>query len=412
MSTPERDDTNTGTERPWPDVPVRKLAQTGPRTAGFMARSLRRAMPFDRPRFPDIPTRPTTPALLLGALADELLLATMSNDRLVPSEHELRRIAAETRAAVDVIRRHGWLEDPTGYHIAPPAPPQVELERKRFGRIRYDELTFDSGFEPVPDMPGADRWRAMEANRVTHAYVMRHRGATDRPWLVHLHGFSMGVPSDLEAFHSLHYHRDLGFNVIHPVLPLHGPRRAGKRSGDAFITLDFLNNVHGMAQAVWDVRRCIAWARSHGATSVVVHGVSLGAYTAALLSGLEPGLGGVIAGVPSVDLAWVMRQHVPEKARPAVDAHGILGELADQVHHVVSPLAFECLVPEDRRFIYAGVADRMAKPEAAHRLWEHWDEPSICWYGGSHVGFALSREVRRFVGDAITASVAPQHPVM
>jgi hypothetical protein len=222
----------------------------------------------------------------------------------------------------------------------------------------------------------------------------------------------MGVPSDLEAFRSLRYHRDLGFNVIHPVLPLHGPRRAGKRSGDAFITLDFLNNVHGMAQAVWDVRRCIAWARSNGATCVVVHGVSLGAYTAALLSGVEPGLGGVIAGVPSVDLAWVMRQHVPEKARPAVDAHGILGELADQVHHVVSPLAFECLVPDDRRFIYAGVADRMAKPEAAHRLWEHWDEPSICWYGGSHVGFALSREVRRFVGDAITASVAPQHPVM
>jgi dienelactone hydrolase len=220
------------------------------------------------------------------------------------------------------------------------------------------------------------------------------------------------VPTDLEAFRSLHFHRDLGFNVIHPVLPLHGPRRAGKRSGDAFITLDYLNNVHGMAQAIWDVRRCIAWARSHGATSIVVHGVSLGAYTAALLSGLEDDLGGVIAGVPSVDLARVMREHVPAKARAAVDAHGLLGELADQVHHVVSPLAFEPKVPHDRRFIYAGVADRMAKPEAAHRLWKHWAEPSICWYGGSHVGFALSREVRRFVEEAVTTSVAPVRPPM
>ena len=143
---------------------------------------------------------------------------------------------------------------------------------------------------------------------------------------------------------------------------------------------------------------------------MIVHGVSLGAYTAALLGGLEDGLSGIIAGVPSVDLPWVMRNHVPPQARPEVEAHGLFGELADQVHHVVSPLAFECRVLRDRRFIYAGVADRMAKPEAAHRLWEHWDEPSICWYGGSHVGFTLSREVRRYVDRAVTTAVAPLPP--
>jgi hypothetical protein len=404
MSAPEPD-------RAWPDVPVRKLAGTGPRTAGFMARSMRRGMPFRTPRFPSIPTRPTTPLLLAGALADELVLATMSNDRLVPSDEELDRIEAEVREAVQVLDRHGWLDDPAGFHVAPPPPASVDLDRKRFGRVRYDHLTFDSGFEPVPDLPGADRWRSMAANRVAHAYVLRHTRAADRPWLVNVHGFSMGAPTDLEAFRSLHFHRDLGFNVIHPVLPMHGPRKAGAKSGDDFITLDYLNNVHGMAQAVWDVRRCIAWARSLGASAVVVHGVSLGAYTTALLSGIEDGLGAVIAGVPSVDLPWVMRNHVPAKARPQVEVHGLFGELADQVHHVVSPLAFDCRVGRDRRFIYAGVADRMAKPEAAHRLWEHWGEPGICWYGGSHVGFALSREVRRFVEGAVTAGVAPLPPV-
>jgi len=115
----------------------------------------------------------------------------------------------------------------------------------------------------------------------------------------------------------------------------------------------------------------------------------------------------IVAGVPSVDLAWVMRQHVPKKARSAVAAHGLLGDDADLIHRVISPLAFECQVPHARRFIYAGVADRMAKPEAAHRLWEHWGEPSICWYGGSHVGFALSREVRRYVADAVATSLVP-----
>lgn len=406
MTAPEEDEAG----RRLPDVPVRKLAEAGPRTAGFWASSVRRGIPFRRPRFPDIPTRPTTPALLAGALADELLLATMSNDRLVPTEDEMRRIAAESAEAVEVLRRHGWLDDPAGFHIAPPAPTGAQRERKRFGRVRYEELTFASEFEPVPDMPGADRWRAMEANRQAHANVLVHRRATDRPWLINLHGFSMGMPSDLAPFRALHWHRDQGFNVVQPVLPLHGPRRTGKKSGDAFITLDYLNNVHGMAQAVWDVRRCIAWAREQGAETIVVHGVSLGAYTAALLAGIEPGLSAVIAGVPSVDLAWVMRQHVPPAARPAVAAHGLFDERADLVHTVVSPLAFEPLLPVDRRFIYAGVADRMAKPEAAQRLWKHWEEPAICWYGGSHVGFALSREVRRFVADAVTAAVVPQRP--
>jgi dienelactone hydrolase len=372
---------------------------------------MRRGIPFTRHRFPEIPTKRATPGMIAGALADELMLATMSNDRLVPSAAELQRISDEMTEAVQVLERHGWLEDPAGFHLAPPCPTDVQLERRRFGRVRFEELTFESEFEPPPDMPGAERWRSMTANRRAHANVMRHRDGANRPWLLNLHGFSMGVPSDLEAFRALHFHRDRGFNIIQPVLPLHGPRRTGKRSGDAFITLDYMNNVHGMAQAVWDVRRCIAWARSQGATAIVVHGVSLGAYTAALLAGLEPGIGGVIAGVPSVDLAWVMRQHVPQKARATVDAYGVLDERADLVHTVVSPLSFEPLVPHDRRFIYAGVADRMAKPEAAHRLWKHWDEPAICWYAGSHVGFALSREVRRFVEAAITASVVPQHPM-
>jgi hypothetical protein len=389
------------------DIPVRKLAEAGPRAANFMAASMRRGMPFRRQKFPSIPTRPTTPVMMAGALADEVLLATMSNDRLVPTELEMQRIAGETREALAAMSRHGWLDDPRKFHETPEAPAEVTLERKRFTRVRYDHMTFESEYEPHPDLAGAERWRQMEANRTCHAYVLRHRGEERRPWLIHLHGFSMGVPSDLEAFRSLHFHRELGFNVIHPVLPLHGPRRVGKRSGDAFITLDYLNNVHGMTQAVWDVRRCIAWARRHGATSVIVHGVSLGAYTGALLSGLESDIDGIIAGVPAVDLASVMRQNVPKKAKAAVDAHGLLGDDADLIHRVVSPLAFECQVPHTRRFIYAGVADRMAKPEAAHRLWEHWGEPSICWYGGSHVGFALSREVRRYVADAVATSLVP-----
>lgn len=386
-----------------PDVPYRKIAEAGPKTAGFMASSFRRAVPFRTPRYPDVPTRPTTFAMMAGALADELALATMASDRLVPTDSDLKRIRREVTEAIAVLDRHGWLDKPAGFHTPPEAPADVRSEAKRFGRVRYEHITFPSGFEPVPDMPGADRWRRMSANRTMHAYVLRHRHG-ERPWIVNIHGFSMGVPSDLEAFRALHFHRDKGYNVLFPVLPLHGPRRSGKRSGDEFITMDFLNNVHGMAQAVWDVRRTIAWARDGSTMPTVVHGVSLGAYTGALLAGLDGSIDGVIAGIPAVDLPYVMRTSVPADALPAIEATGLLGEDADLVHRVVAPLAFECQVPHESRFIYAGVADRMAKPESAARLWRHWGEPSICWYGGSHVGFALSREVRRFVAASIAAT--------
>jgi len=36
-----------------------------------------------------------------------------------------------------------------------------------------------------------------------------------------------------------------------------------------------------------DVRRCLSWVRSQGATATGMHGVSLGGYTAAILAGLE-----------------------------------------------------------------------------------------------------------------------------
>jgi hypothetical protein len=382
------------------DLSVGKLAQAAPRTAGFVAKNTGRW--FRRPwqRFPEIPTRPITPALIAGTLADETLLAVMSNSRLVPTLDDMERIREETDEALAVLDRHGWLHDPAAFHRAPPAPERPKLTSERFGRVRFEALTFESGYEPYPDMPGRDRWVTKGANRRLHAYVMRHRGGP-RPWLVHLHGFSMGAPSDLLPFRSLRAFRDLGYNVIHPVLPLHGPRRSGKRSGDDFVTFDYLNNVHGMAQAVWDIRRCLRWVEEQGAPSVAVHGVSLGAYTAALLTGLEPGIDTVIAGVPSVDLAWVMRQHVPNEARRAVEDAGLLADRAERIHWVISPLTFPSLVPWEGRFVYAGVADRMATPQQALRLWKHWDEPAICWYAGSHVGFALSREVRRFVDRAL-----------
>jgi hypothetical protein len=62
-------------------------------------------------------------------------------------------------------------------------------------------------------------------------------------------------------------------------------------------------------------------------------------------------------------------------------------------------------VPHDRRFIYAGIADRLVHPlRQVHALWTHWDEPAITWFEGSHIGFFLSRPVNEFLAEALRHS--------
>jgi hypothetical protein len=58
-------------------------------------------------------------------------------------------------------------------------------------------------------------------------------------------------------------------------------------------------------------------------------------------------------------------------------------------------------VPRRRRYLYAGVRDRLAPPDHARDLWRHWDEPRIGWYSGSHVSFVWEPEVKAFLLEAL-----------
>jgi hypothetical protein len=74
------------------------------------------------------------------------------------------------------------------------------------------------------------------------------------------------------------------------------------------------------------------------------------------------------------------------------------------VLRVVSPLAMPSRVPRQRSFIFAGTADRLAPPEQALSLWDHWGRPRIRWYHGSHVSFLIEPAVTRFVREAFEES--------
>jgi hypothetical protein len=305
--------------------------------------------------------------------------------------------------ALRQLERAGMLEDPLRFHRPPPPLEGPVLERARQYGVDYERLSFPSGYAPLEGFPGSGRWLEREANRTAHAWVLRHPGAP-RPWLVCLHGYGMGEARDLFGFRSIYFHRTLGLNVIHPVFPLHGPRRAGRFSGGGVISLDFLANVHGLAQAVWDARRCLGWVRAQGATAIGLHGISLGGYLAALLAGIESDLDCAIAGIPPADLPRVMLRHAPRAVRQEGRAERLFGPRSRALHRVVSPLAFAPRLPRERRFIYAGMVDRMSTPRHAHQLWRHWDRPAIRWYRGAHVSFVWSSEVWTFVESALRDS--------
>ena len=154
------------------------------------------------------------------------------------------------------------------------------------GSLAYEHLSFESEYEPHPDEPGRQRWLSYTPNRTAHAWVVRHPGPP-RPWLVLNHGFQLGFPLfDFALFAPRFYAEKLGLNLVYPVLPFHGKRKVGRRSGHGLLTGDVLDAVHAEAQAMWDIRRLLAWVRAQGEPLVGVMGLSLGGYNTALLAAL------------------------------------------------------------------------------------------------------------------------------
>ena len=349
---------------------------------------------------------PLSPALVLGVAMDEALLAVAMTPTRFPRRADYLRVGAELAEASELYDRRGWLAEPAAYHRSPPAlsDGEVRIERGWATGLSYERVLFDSGFDPLPGEPGGDRWRSYQQNRQACATVLRHAG--DAPWVVAVHGFCMGYPfMDFVGLQAGALHRDLGCNVALPVLPLHGPRKVTRISGEPFLSFDLMNTVHGLAQSVWDTRRLLSWIRGQGATSISLYGVSLGAYVVSLLAGLEEGVDAVVAGIPVVDIPKLFHEHSPLHIRARSIEHRILGGAAEEVFRVVSPLELPPGVAPGRRAIFAGHGDRLAFPEQAEALWEHWDRPRIAWYPGNHVGYLWSRQVTRFLIESLGPGV-------
>jgi len=327
----------------------------------------------------------------------------------VPESQHVRRGHQEALAMGAFLRDHGWLEDPTGYHLDPPPlrRPTLEVKSTRGlgGRHDYQELSFESEYEPHPGEPGRERWLALENNGTAVAYVLEHSDR-DRPWLVATHGFSMGAPTvNIQGLAAQWMHETLGLNVLMPVLPLHGPRSDTRFSGGELLQPDFANVLHLFSQAVWDIRRMVDWIRQRSEQKVGLYGISLGGYTVALTSAFIDDLGCVISGIPAVDFTSLARVNEPWVLRAYSAELQTDWELIRYVIHPASPLNFQPRVPLDKRFIFAGAADRIARPDQARALWRHWGKPEIEWLSSGHVLASMKDDLKPWVGRVVARNL-------
>jgi hypothetical protein len=388
--------------------PLARLTTVAPRTLRWAVE----AGLTEAGRMPGAPQVRMTGSLAAHVAMDEAVMALVQGPKRTPRRADYLRVADELTIARALFEERGWLDDPVSYHSTPPPLEDAATSSSTGWALgqSYRRISWDSGYRPRREEPGAQRWDDFERNRTASAWLLEHEDGP-RPWLVGIHGFGTGAPvADMITFRAQHLHHELGWNVAAIVLPVHGSRRPSRVGGEDFLGFDMMNCVHALSQSVWDVRRLLSWVRGQDPTSVVLHGVSLGGYVASLTSCFDGDLDAVIAGIPVCDFPALFARQAPRHVRDRAIQHRILEGNAEVVHRVVSPLAMPCRVPVDRRSIFAGLGDRMAVPAQAQALWDHWDRPAIRWFPGNHVGYLWSSKVADFVDGVLTDTVVGSDP--
>ncbi|MCU1601231.1 MAG: hypothetical protein JWO22_1940 [Frankiales bacterium] len=346
-----------------------------------------------------------TPGGLTSAGLDSLAVLAVRTASGRSVEREMAMVLEEARAALPVFDRAGWLTDPVSYHRTPTAPSPTSTPFQAMGAT-WERLAFASEYETHPGEPGADRWNGYRANRDVTVRVLRH--LRPAPWVVLLHGAFMGrLRTDAPVFHPIHLHEGLGFNVVMPVLPLHGRRSAP--SGivpRALPSFNIMDNVHGIAQAGWDVRRLIAWIRSQDEQPVSLYGISLGGYVGALTGALlgDSPAQRIVAGIPAVDFPKIFLSQIPPRATKTSwyedYAHHVV-----QLHRAIAVLGLPApQTPVDHLHLYAARHDRVLRPlQQTTRLWQHWGRPEVLWIDGGHIAAGRNKRVGRFVDHALAS---------
>jgi pimeloyl-ACP methyl ester carboxylesterase len=364
---------------PVPDIPG---ADVGPQ--GLPDRSeltlLQRAV-VDGSAIADIGLRTAVASLISAAMLPPLLTGLMRRSDLDRDRNNLTfyaELAAEQDRAVSFP--------------APTAPPRVQSRPANpvanyIAHGNVEHIQFSSSFEAVnPAM--RNLWSRLDRNNVVHAQHWRHDDGP-HPTLCVIHGF-MGSPYLLNGlFFSLPWFYRCGFDVVLYTLPFHGRRAqiGSPFSGYGFFQFGMTGFAEAMAQAVHDFRSVMDYLESTGVDRIAVTGMSLGGYTSSLIASADDRLQAVIPNVPVVIPEQTMDEWFPANklVRLGRRISGLTPEASAAASAYHSPLNYQPLVPKDRRLIITGLGDRLAPPEQAVALWEHWNRCALHWFPGNHV---------------------------
>ncbi len=282
--------------------------------------------------------------------------------------------------------------DPARSFPAPTAVPEVSSRAANpiaeyIAQGHVHNGSFASSFEPAnPAM--RDRWNQWKRNNIVRFQHWRHDDGP-RPTLCVIHGFMGSAYLFNGLFFSLPWFYRSGYDVMLYTLPFHG-RRAEKYSpfsGYGYFAHGFAGFAEAMAQAVHDFRSLVDYLEYTGVDRIALTGMSLGGYTSALIASVDDRIQAVIPNVPVVTPDRTVDEWFPANKMVALRDHivGTDRELSDAATMYPSPLNYRPLPAKDRRLIIAGLGDRLAPPEQAEILWEHWDRCAFHWFPGNHV---------------------------
>jgi len=235
------------------------------------------------------------------------------------------------------------------------------------------------------------------ANETAHARLFSHRDAP-RPAIILLHGYLGGDVRVEERAFPVRWLFERGLDVVLGLMPHHGKRGvSGKRpllpASDPRLTIE------GFRHGIVDLRTLVAFLRARGSVAVGAMGMSLGGYTSALLSTVEP-LDFVFPMIPLASIADFARDtdRLIGTATQRREQH----EALERAHAVVSPLARPSRVDPENVLVIAGKADRITPISHAEKLASHLGGRLLAFDGG-HLfqagrdeGF---REVARLLGS-------------
>lgn len=283
-------------------------------------------------------------------------------------------------------------QDPVASFPAPSAVPEVSSRpanpvAEYIARGNVANNRFRSTFQPInPALRG--QWKRFRRNNIVRFQHWRHSDGP-RPTLCVIHGF-MGSPYLLNGlFFSLPWFYKCGYDVLLYTLPFHGRRaeRLSPFSGYGYFAQGMTGFAEAMGQAVYDFRTILNWLQDNGVERTALTGLSLGGYTSALVASADDRLEAVIPNVPLVTPESAFDDWWP--ASKVVELGRVVGGISREesysgfAYH--SPLNYQPLAPKDRRLIITGLGDRLAPPDHAVALWEHWDRCALHWFPGNHV---------------------------